>query len=248
LNLKLLYLANIFKIKQILKIKTPVLVTQNILPAGFLWKNTNTKIKPIIIKKRFLKTSLLLLNTNKLFRFKHNNLGFFFISRFIISFLEFFFKSSIIFNLKKGTNRLILKQISFRKFSTKYFKKNLKTTKQILGVLYYSLLLKDATIFLNFFKKIFEQLNIKLHKKLLLGFRKLIKDFFKPIFLFLGVSGVFFNVKGKIGVSGSAKKRRYFFYFGRHSITNRELKMDLKFIPVWTFTGTLGLTFLIFFN
>jgi hypothetical protein len=24
--------------------------------------------------------------------------------------------------------------------------------------------------------------------------------------------------------------------------------MDLKFIPIWTFTGTLGVTFLIFFN
>lgn len=234
MNFKLIFLLNVFKIKQNLKIKTTTKKTTPIILldvfsfgcVGAGTMNTTT------IKKRFLKTSLLLLNTNRLFNFKGNDLGFFFLSRFIISFLEFFFKSSIVFNLKKGTNRLILKQISFRKFSTKYFKKNLKVTKQILGVLYYSLLLKDATIFLNFFKKIAEHLNIKLHKKLLLGLRKLIKDFFKPIFLYLGVDGVFLNVKGKIGVSGSAKKRRYFFYFGKHSITNRELKMDLKFIPV----------------
>jgi len=55
---------------------------------------------------------------------------------------------------------------------------------------------------------------------------------FKPIFIFLGVLGVFFNIKGKIGVSGSAKKRRYFFYFGKHSITSRNIKMDLNFVPI----------------
>ena len=113
--------------------------------------------------------------------------------------------------------------------------------------MYYSFLLKDSSIFVNFFKNILEKLNIKLHKKLLLGLRKLIKDFFKPIFNYLGVVGVFFNIKGKIGVSGSAKKRRYYFYFGGHSITTKSIKMDLKFAPIWTFTGALGFNFLIFF-
>lgn len=149
-----------------------------------------------------------------------------------MGFLEFFFKNKIIFNLKKGSNRLPLRQISYRKFAIKYFKKNLKTSKQILGILYYSFLLKDSSIFVNFFKNILEKLNIKLHKKLFLGLRKLIKDFFKPLFRLLGVLGVFFNVKGKIGVSGSAKKRRYYFYFGKHSITSRFVKMDLKFSPI----------------
>lgn len=140
-----------------------------------------------------------------------------------------------------------MRQISYRKFAIKYFKKNLKVSKQILGVLYYSLLLKDSSIFVTFFRGLLEKSNIKLHKKLFLGLRKIIKDFFKPLFSFLGVLGVFFNIKGKIGVSGSAKKRRYYFYFGKHSITSRFVKMDLKFSPVWTFTGTLGFSFLIFF-
>jgi hypothetical protein len=172
---------------------------------------------------------------------------FFFLNRFLIGFLENFFKTNIIFNLKKGSNKLILRQISFRKFTVRYFKKNLKVNKQIIGVIYYSLLLKDSQMFVNFFKKNFEKINIKLHKKLLSGFKKLIKDIFKPLFGFFGVVGIFFNIKGKIGVSGSAKKRRYFFYFGKHSISSRNTKVDLKFTPIWTFTGTLGFSFLIFF-
>ena len=153
-------------------------------------------------------------------------------NKFLLNFVEIFFKEKIIFNLKKGNNKLILKQISFRKFTTKYFKRNLKVTKQIIGVLYYSFLLKDATLFVNFFKIILERINLKLHKKVFLGLRKLIKDLFKPLFLYLGVLGIFFNIKGKIGVSGSAKKRRYFFFFGKHSITTKTLKVDLKSIPV----------------
>jgi len=119
--------------------------------------------------------------------------------------------------------------------------------KQILGVLYYTFLLKDATIFVNFFKKVVDNVNLKLHKKLFLGLRKLIKDFFQPIFQRLLVVGVFFNVVGKIGVSGNAKKRRYFFFFGKHSITNREMRLHKKKSFIWTPTGVLGFSFLIFF-
>ena len=50
----------------------------------------------------------------------------------------------------------------------------------------------------SFFKKILEKINLKLHKKLLLGLKKLIKELFKPVFNFLGVLGMFFNLKGKV--------------------------------------------------
>lgn len=219
-------------------------ISTNVLDISFLKKSHISKFKT-----NFLKTSLLVFKSKKLKTYKFNNCIniYFFINSFVVFFLESFFKNNIIFNLKKGSNKLLLKQISFRKFTLKYFKRNLKTSKQIVGIIYYTLLLKDSRMFINFFKKILEKINIKLHKKLFLGLKKLIKDMFKPIFIFLGVLGVFFNIKGKIGVSGSAKKRRYFFYFGKHSITSRNIKMDLNFVPIWTFTGTLGFGFFIFF-
>jgi len=141
----------------------------------------------------------------------------------------------------------MLRQISKRKFNLKYFKRNLKVSKQIIGILYYTFLLKDSSIFVNFFRKILEKINIKLHKKILLGLKKLISDLYLPIFNFLGLRGLFLNIKGKLGVSGSSKKRRFFFCFGSHSITNRDLKIDIKSTSVWTFTGSLGLYFLLFF-
>jgi hypothetical protein len=172
---------------------------------------------------------------------------FFFINRFLLIFLENFFKYKFVFNFKKGSNRLVLKYVSYRKFTTLYFKKYLNVRKQILGVLYYSFLLKDTSIFVNFFKKILEKSNIKNHKKIFLGLKKLILGLYKPIFNYLGLLGLFFNIKGKIGVSGNAKKRRYFFYVGEHSLTTRKIKIDFKFTPVWTYTGVLGFSFYLFF-
>jgi hypothetical protein len=228
LNINLIFLIKLNKLSTLLKkfekkTKTPL---ANI---PFLGLNNSLKLK---INKKFFKKSTITLKFIKLMKTKNKSHLFFFFNRFVLSFLEFLFKSRVLFNLKKGTNKIPLKQISYRKFTVKYFKKNLKVSKQILGILYYSFLLKDSSMFVTFFRLILEKANIKLHKKLFLGLRKLIKDFFKPLFCFLGVLGVFFNIKGKIGVSGSAKKRRYYFYFGKHSITSRFVKMDLKFSPV----------------
>lgn len=218
-----------FYLKNLQKITTNIVC--NTLPTELFKKSLFRKKRKL--NSKFLKKSIILLQpANKLHRYNNKLNMFFFLNRFIVSFLEFFFKSSIIFNLRKGTNKLAIKKISLRKFFLKYFKRYFKIKKQIIGIIYYSLLLKDSSLFVNFFKKILERLNIKLHKKVLLGLRKLIKDLFKPVFYFLGVSGIFFNIKGKLGVSGNAKKRRYFFFFGKHSITSRSLKVNIKFIPI----------------
>ena len=170
-----------------------------------------------------------------------------YLSKFLLVFLQKLFGTTILLNLKKGSNALVLKKISSRKFFYKYFRKFLQIDKRIIGVLYYSLLLKDASIFTSFLKTTLEPLNIKLHKKVLYGIKKLIRDLFKPVFTLLNVKGLYFSIKGKLGVSGNAKKRRYFFFFGTHSVTTRSLKMDCKFATVSTYTGVLGMNFIVFF-
>lgn len=242
------FLVKLAKAKKIfLSESFNVNITYNYPIGTLLLENNSFKLTNLVLKKNFLKKAITSVKIYKFFK-KIKKINFFlFLNKFLLNFLEFFLKSKVLFNLKKGSNKIMLKQLSSRKFYIKYFKKNLKITKQIMGVLYYSLLLKDSTIFVNFFKKILEKLSIKSHKKVFLGLKKILKDFFVPIFPLLGVWGLFFNIKGKIGVSGSAKKRRYYFYYGKHSITTRKIKIDIKHTPVWTFTGSLGFTFLIFY-
>jgi hypothetical protein len=200
----------------------------------------------LVKKSTFLSAKLYLSNIflSKMFK----KIKFFlFFNKFLINFLEIFFKKNILLNIKKGSNKLVIRQISLRKFTTRYFKRYLRIGKHILGIMYYTFLLKDSTIFVNYIKIILERVNLKSHKKIFLGLKKLIKDIFKPIFNFLGLLGLFFNVKGKIGVSGNAKKRRYFFYYGKHSLVTKTLKTDYKFTSIWTSTGSLGFSFFLFF-
>ena len=236
MNLSTFFLYKISKLKvKITKCTYKNLESKNVFSGNLLTvglRPTTTRIE-----KSFLYKSLIILKSAQRTKGRlrslgrgHNTLTLF--STFLLNFLEFFFKNNIIFNIKKGSNKILIKQVGFRKFYFKYFKRNLKTSRQIVGVLYYTLLLKDSSMFVNFFRKILESINIKLHKKLFSGLKKLFKDVFKPIFNFLGVLGVFFNIRGKIGVSGSAKKRRYFFYFGKHSLTSRYMKTDVKFVPI----------------
>lgn len=230
-SINILFLIKIFKINKVSKCNYIYLPLNKSI---FFFESVLSPLPQKKLKKFFLKKSMFFVKVKtfkKLKPRKRVNV-FFFLNRFVIMFLESFFKNKIIFNIKKGSNKLVLRQMSFRKFTAKYFKRTLKTSKQIIGVIYYALLLKDSRMFVVFFKKIIEKLNVKLHKKLFLGLKKILKDFFKPVFAYLGVLGIFFNVRGKVGVSGSAKKRRYFFYFGRHSITSRNMKMDLNFSPV----------------
>lgn len=214
------------------------------VPTTTLYQLYTTKRR---IKTSFFSKTFNSIKVSKNESSKVTTSAFTFLNKFLINFLEAFLKKKIIFNIKKGSNNLVIKQIGLRKFYFKYFKRNLKVSKRLIGILYYSLLLKDASIFTNFFGGLLEKLNVKLHKKLFLGLKKLLKDVFRPIFAFIGVVGLFFNIKGKIGVSGSAKKRRYFFSYGEHSLTSRAIKIDSKLTSVWTFTGVLGFSFLIFF-
>lgn len=229
LNINLIFLIKNLKINKLVEVCKPNTLRLHMPHTNMFLEKVHKRNN---LKNIFLKKSVTSFRVFKFTKGLKKIHFFIFLNKFLINFLENFFKLKVIFNLKKGSNRILVKQISYRKFSLKYFKKNLKTSKQIIGVLYYSFLLKDASIFVNFFKKILEKVNLKLHKKMFLGLKKLVKDLFKPIFNYLGLLGMFFNIKGKIGVSGSAKKRRYYFSFGKHSITTRSLKVDYKHTPV----------------
>jgi len=194
----------------------------------------------IVLKKR-LKTF------KKPFNFYKYILLYQFFNKFVFNFLEFFLKSKILFNFKKSSGNKKIRRLTSKKILKKYFRRNIKIGLEIFGILYYTLLLKDGTFFVNFFKKVLERTKLKLHKKALIGLRKLLGKFFNAYHKCFNLLGLFFNIKGKLGVTGNAKKRRYFFYFGWHNITKRTLRIDLKHVSVWTQTGTLGFTFYLFF-
>ena len=62
-----------------------------------------------------------------------------------------------------------------------------------------------------------------------------------------GVRGFFLDVRGKVGVTGDAKKRNFYLNFGKRSKTTKNSKYDYQNGVVRTETGQLGITFIMYF-
>jgi ribosomal protein S3 len=61
------------------------------------------------------------------------------------------------------------------------------------------------------------------------------------------VKGFFFDIRGKVGVTGDAKKRSFFFNVGRYSKTTKNSKFNYQFSPIRTDTGALGITMIMYY-
>jgi hypothetical protein len=79
---------------------------------------------------------------------------------------------------------------------------------------------QDLHIFLMFIKRKFENSHFKRHKKILsILFDVLKKN--KNLLDLLKIKGFFFDIRGKVGVSGNAKKRHMIFSMGKISTTTQ---------------------------
>jgi hypothetical protein len=89
----------------------------------------------------------------------------------------------------------------------------------------------DLQILLNFLKQRFEQSPFKKHKKLLsILFDLLRKN--AGLLALTPTKGFSFDIRGKVGVSGNAKKRHMFFSIGKITTTSQNVKSYLQQINV----------------
>lgn len=59
------------------------------------------------------------------------------------------------------------------------------------------------------------------------------------------IIGFKFDIRGKVGVTGNAKKRHVFCSIGSTSFSEKKHRLDYKQGLVYTDTGVLGLTFIL---
>lgn len=93
-----------------------------------------------------------------------------------------------------------------------------------------------------------ENLPLKMHRKFLNLIKMAVTKYFKFLIFKLKIFGLFLNVRGKIGVTGDAKKRTYNISYGKWGYNNKFLKLNLRKSLVFTETGVLGITFCLFFK
>ncbi len=95
--------------------------------------------------------------------------------------------------------------------------------REALEIIIISFINQDLQILLRFLKRKFEKSHFKKHKKIISILFHLIKQ--NPIlFKLTPVKGFSFDIRGKVGASGNAKKRHVFFSFGKISTTSQNTK------------------------
>ena len=185
---------------------------------------------------------------------KFNNVLFNFFNNYFINFLNFLLKKKLFFSIKK----LNYLTSSFKKNKTIFFmSKRLKRYysfaggfkffKQFIDILWLSFLLKDSKFFLNWFKNFMEKISLRKHKKFLNLLKIILTRYYNFFFLHSNVLGIFFDIRGKLGVTGSAKKRHMKLSTGTYSSTKKKTRISFSQAVVRTSTGVLGVTFCIFF-
>ncbi len=200
--------------------------------------------------KRFDFSERIILQKKLVFKKKYFN----FINIFLNNFLNFFLKKKVFLVFKKlgCFVKLIEKKKSvnfiLKKVKSKIKKfKNFKFIRVFFKILFLSFKIKDSNFFLRWFTYQMDMLFFKKHKKMV----HLLYSFLKKhnLFFFKKTKslGVFFSISGKIGVSGNSKKRHIYLSYGRHSSSNKKLRINNSISQVKTKTGVMGLNFSIFF-
>lgn len=59
------------------------------------------------------------------------------------------------------------------------------------------------------------------------------------------IKGFFFDIRGKVGVAGNSKKRHFYFYIGKLSLSEKSSRIEHKQGIIKTHTGCLGVTFIL---
>ena len=235
--------------------------THNILNQQF-GNNSSLLFFKFFHKKTFKKTNLLTgynqqknlyLNVKKN-NSNHNVIIYDYVYKILLNFFEAYFKKNFYFFLKKSNyllnrfkkNNLIV--FIQRKLSKSLkFSKNKFFFKELVEILWLSFLLKDSTLFINWFVSKFQHISLRNHKNFLRILNLLLKRYYNFFFKNNNVLGFFFDIRGKWGVSGNAKKRHLSITSGLYSSSNKSLRLSCVQSGVKTSTGLLGVTFCIFF-
>lgn len=114
---------------------------------------------------------------------------------------------------------------------------------EMCEILWLSLYRRDLTLFATWLKRMMERTPFKKHKMLIRLVHKTLMANYTVLFKRSGVYGFSLDVRGKLGVTGNAKKRHIMFTIGRVSLTTKKYPLHFHQHTVRTDTGVLGVTY-----
>ena len=203
-------------------------------------------------KKLFINFSLLLFKTHNIFpsteikyftfyknyTFSSNNSTKKKLSRNYFHFFDYFLKN--FFQLKIKNNLIIY--INDLNISTldqnRYFNwlinvlkrnhiaqlSNLYSIRNMIEIFLIFFYKKDVLFLSNWLKTVLEKIYYKNHKKFLLLFKTILTFMFKYLNNFFFIRGIFFKLKGKIGLGGNSKKKKFKVYAVNKKISMKRIR------------------------
>lgn len=210
--------------------------------------NYNIKTTNFNVKYLFLYYYKNYFNQNKnskiLKNFFINNL--FFLKYFISKFIYNYFKNKkLLINIQKNYININDNSNAFNLILSKvkrlvFLKEININVKSFLNFIVVSLYSKDVILFKNFVKYILENLHFKKHRRFLYNLKILLNTIILFFNYKINILGLFIKVKGKIGVGGNLKKRKYIFKKGSFSFTKKNQKLVYCRDSIRTYSGVLG--------
>lgn len=183
---------------------------------------------------------------SKYFSSSYQN-NFFFLKFFVLKFINSMVRDKDVF-LSFNKNNLdvlsdksfyfyLLKKVKYLRFLSEI---NLKS-KSFLNLLLVFLYNKDVVLFKNAIKSILENLHFKTHRKFLYNLKIILKSLSPIFYSRFKCLGLFIRVKGKIGVGGNSKKRKFVYKLGSFSFTKKNQKLAYSKDSIRTYSGVLGM-------
>ena len=207
---------------------------------------SNYNINFLFLFLKFFNTSNNSNMSKKFLLNQYNNNNLFFFKFFILKFLGYYFKDKSIFlNIRKNQFEfadinyfyILIYNKSKRLLFLKSININLKSFIKLLLV---SLISKDVILLKNFVKYILESIHFKKHKSFLYSLKTIFLIISVSMFNSLNIKGLYIKLKGKIGVGGNLKKRKYNLKLGEFSFTKKNQKLNYVKDSIRTYSGVLG--------
>lgn len=112
---------------------------------------------------------------------------------------------------------------------------------EALHVIYLSLKIKDPFFLINWITRILHKISFWKHRAFFHFLQYTFKYCFSSVFKELGIKGIKFQLKGKVGVSGNARTRRIISSYGVTGASSYNNKVLTALTLIRTFTGVMGL-------
>ena len=186
------------------------------------------------------------------FNKKFNNYIYYYVIPFFENFLnkKIFIKNINInvFNKNKYKKILFLKNMKEIFFKNKILiiskSVNFNLT-ELIEIVLYSFFRKDVILLMSWFIKNFKDIHFTQHKNFLIFFKIIVDDVFENYQDFFRLKGFYFILKGKIGITSNAKKKRVQFSLGSLSRSKKSQKVDFQQNVVKSLSGSIGVSMLL---